>query len=389
MTDLKKLAEKAKTNCRRIFSDVPDNVFTAPAGFILLGDHTHYTESILIGCALNTYSAIILNKRIDTKINLLISNGPVSSFDVSILPAAEKHFNTSLLIEVLREIMKHRKLEYGFDCYIEHNVPLCIGLGYYSSLIMGLIESLNDKMNFELRNTEKVEIGYNAWKIKIGKIANKATLQCSLLAKENSLLYSDLRKDEPEHVPFDNDNCRFMIFDTREEIINPRDICNERIEECEIGVKGLKLYLWGIRNLRDIKPEFLAKHIHMIPRRVYNKCLYNVNERLRVESSREFLVKNKMQEFCGNIFQSHADLSTYYELSNEKLDFLVNAANESGLVKGAKMISCSSFRSVFSMMEKNEVANVVEILNKKYSDKFGAELTTHEFQICKGMHFDK
>lgn len=385
MADKNELILRAKQNSKEIFETLPDNFVLSPAGFILLGDHTHYTESMLLGCALNAYSLVILQKRDDNKINLKINDGPVTSLDCSDLSNNVSHFNTLLVIEIMSTIKEKGILTTGFDCYIENDVPLCLGLGYYSSTIMGFISALNKNLSLNLSDNEMVEIGYLAWKEKIGKIANKATLQCSLLAKENHFLYSDLRKTEPELIPFSNDNCRFILLDTTEKIENPRDICNERIEECEVGVKGLRLYIWGIKNLRDIKPDFLARHVHMIPRRVYNRCLYNVNERLRVELAKEAVLSGNFLEFCDQIYKSHEDLSSLYQISTDKIDYLVEFADNSGLVKGAKMISCSSLRSTFALVEKDNVEGFSEELNKSFYEKYELKIEKHEFGLSDGV----
>ena len=385
MTDKNELVLRAKQNSKEIFDVAPDSVVISPAGFILLGDHTHYTESMLLGCALDVYSVVILKTRDDDNINLKINDGPVTTINSDDLSTTVSHFNTLLVIEILQQLRTAGKDIEGFDCYIENDVPLCVGLGYYSSMIMGFIIALSTKLCLDLSTGEMVEIGYLAWKEKIGKIANKATLQCSLLSKENNILYSDLRKNEPELIPFENKDCKFVLFDTNERIENPRDICNERIEECEVGVKGLRLYIWGIKNLRDIKPDFLAKHIHMIPRRVYNRCLYNVNERIRVELARESLSENKYQQFCEQIYKSHEDLASLYEISTDKLNDLVEFANNSNLVNGAKMISCSSFRSIFSLIEKQNIEQFVDDLNKSFHEKHGLKVEKHEFGLSDGV----
>lgn len=388
MADKNQLIIRAKENGRKIFEVVPDEILLSPAGFIFLGDHTHYTESLLLGCALDVYTAVILKKRNDNKIILSIDNGPVTEISKDSIPEHVNHFQTNLLYEILKVFSEENKLPSGFDCYIEHDVPQCVGLGYYTSIIMGFIYSLNKELNLRLTNEEMVEFGFRAWQVEIGKIANKATLQCSLLAKENNYIFSDLRKPSPEHLPFNNPDCSFIIFDTGEEIINPRDICNERIEECEVGVKGLRLYIWGIKNLRDIKRDFLEKHVNMIPRRVYNRCLYNVNERIRVELSKESLLENNHDEFCARIFDSHYDLSNLYEISTPKLDELVETARSSGKIKGAKMISCSAFRSLYSLVEKNKLDEATKIIRDSFAEKYSLEIKTNRMEMCGGIISD-
>ncbi|MBU4338067.1 hypothetical protein KKD57_00730, partial [Patescibacteria group bacterium] len=118
----------------------------------------------------------------------------------------------------------------------------------------------------------------------IGKISNQAHHYTIQFGKENRLFIMDLRTKEHRTISLDCSKYSLAICDSGEKIIEPQKICAERIEECEVGVKGLRLYVWGIKNLRDIELEFLLKHVHMLPGRIFSRVLYNVKERLRAQA---------------------------------------------------------------------------------------------------------
>jgi len=383
MPDHSELKTRSIENYEKFFSKKTTEVELSPAGFILLGDHTHYNEGLLIGCALSFYSAVILHKRNDNKIRLKVGDAKLYEFDTEGVSIPSGDFNTTLVIEIIKILKENELIDAGFDCYIESYIPRCAGLGYYSSIIMGFLNSINTKLSLGIEINELLEIGYKAQKVMIGQIANKATLLASLVSKENSFIHVDLRKKEPEYISTEK-KLQLIIFDTGEKIDNPQMICNERIDECNVGVKGLRLYIWGIKNLRDIKPDFLAKHIHMIPRRVYNRCLYNVDERLRVEEILNAKPENKLQALSENIFNSHKSLSELYDLSTQKIDYLVKKASDSDLFFGAKMISCSSFRSLYAIVEENNAEAAIKELSEKYSEKYEGTLNTFVLNIVKG-----
>lgn len=383
MPDHSELKKSSLENFQKFFSKKTNQIDLSPAGFMLLGDHTHYNEGLLIGCAVDLYSAVIFQKRDDNKIRLKVGDANLLEFDRDNVSTPSSDFNSTLVIEIIKVLKEEEHLTSGFDCYIESFIPRCAGLGYYSSIIMGFLNSINNKLNLGIEINELLEIGYKSQKIMIGQIANKATLLASLVSREDYFIHVDLRKKEPEFIPTEN-RLKLVIFDTGEQIENPQVICNERIDECNVGVKGLKLYVWGIKNLRDIKPDFLAKHIHMIPRRVYNRCLYNVNERVRVEEFLSADPKNKLKTLAESIFKSHKSLSELYDLSTQKIDFLVKKASDSNLIFGAKMISCSSHRSLYAIVEENNVEAAIKELSAKFSEKYEGTLNTFVLNITKG-----
>ena len=383
------LLESAKKNFKKYFDSQAEDILLSPAGLVLLGDHTHYNEGLLISSAVDLYTAVIIKKRDDNTFKVKVGEKPLVSFSNDELAGLTvEQFNTSLVIEILKVLKEDEKIVTGFDCYIETGIPRCTGLGYYTSIIAGFLKAINDCMNLNLEETEMIEFGFRAQKAKIGKIANRATIKASLISQKECLIYSDLRRIKPEFIPFETSKYKVILFDTFEEIINPRDICNERIDECSVGVKGLKLYIWGIKSLRDVKPDFLAKHVHMIPRKVYNRCLYNVNERERVTKVIESYEVDKFPLLGEKLFESHEDLSTVYELSTDKIDFLVSEAYKSGLFSGAKMISCSSYRSIFAVVKNENVNSAVDTLTKSFKEKYGEELSTYVLSFTDGINYN-
>ena len=219
----------------------------------------------------------------------------------------------------------------------------------------------------------------------IGKISNLAHHFTAALSKKENLLYIDLRTNGYKNLTFPNDDYRIVICDTGLEIENPEKICNERIEECEVGVKGLRLYIWGIKNLRDVGQDFLQKHIKMIPQRVFKRCEYNVLERIRVENSLKHLKGKDYSSFGKQIFNSHTSLAYEYQLSSSELDFLIDKARQITGVLGAKMISCSPLRSTLNIVSKNHLEEFLEIINKEYSGQFEKELNIHVLNFSAGI----
>ena len=376
---------RVKQNMSEYFDEFNGNLITSPAGIVLLGDHTHYTEGILLAGAVDMYTAIAVQKRNDNHFRLVIHNENEYSFTLDNIEVVTKYVKAALITEILKIMKSEDLISTGLDCYIETEIPHCIGLGYYSALIMGYIYALNQELKLNLTNEKMVEIGFEAQKSKIGKIANKATLYATLTTQKNVLQFYDLRKKVPVNTDALSKQYKVVIFDTGEAIHEPQNICNERIEECEIGVKGLKLYVWGIKNLRDIKPDFLEKHIHMLPRRVYNRCLYNVNERIRVQNAADSIYNEHYEDLGNFIFDSHVDLANLYEISTDKLDYVVEESLNSGLVGGAKVVSCSSYRSVLSLIEEKNVDKAIELISEKYKEKFEGTLITYRLDFCNGL----
>lgn len=356
-----------------------------PASLILLGDHTHYNEGILISVALNRFTVIIIRKRSDNQIIIAdLNSGTKINLDNN---GNDTPYNTvfKYVVSITKLFQSEKMIGKGFECAVSYNIPDCIGLGFSSSLQVCMATALKKVFNINIDGKELLALVRKNDLAVTGKISNLAHLYTTKFKKENRLFFIDLRTLEYKTILPKDNNFELIILDTGEKIINPQATCNERIEECEIGVKGLRLYIWGIKNLRDVQSDFLLKHYHMLPRRIFNRVLYNVGERARAENAIKHLKKNSMCDFGKCLTESHRSLSNEYELSCFKCDFIVEKSIEYKGVYGSKMISCTPKRGIFNLVNKSDSDNYINYIKHQYKEKFSEDLTVYSFRISKGI----
>ncbi|MGK9369737.1 galactokinase [Melioribacter sp. Ez-97] len=375
--------KKAKQKFEEVFGDSRNAVgITAPTGLMILGDHTHYNDGILLSAPLNSYTTVILRKRKDYEIKIYNAiNGTSREFNFFEIPA-ETDVYFKYVVGIVRLLKADNLINRGFEALFVNDAPDCIGLGKFSSIQIGFLCAL--RKAFRLNTDGLLNYVHNNELELLGKISNVAQHHTIRNSKKNKFFFIDLRTLQEKQYNY-NSEYDLVILDTRNKIIDSLSICNERIEECEIGVKGLRLYIWGIKNLRDVNLEFLLRHIHMLPRRIFNRILYNVRERIRVEEAIEALKKKDYRAFGKIISQSHWSLSADYELSDDSCDFIVRNSENIDCVYGSKMISCSQYRSTFQLVRKECAADYIDHIKKLYNEKFKKELIAYRFQPAEGM----
>ena len=356
-----------------------------PASLILLGDHTHYNEGVLISACIDKYWTFLMHRRKDSEINIVsIDNNKLLKMNLERL---DDYTNSEykLLRGLIGLLKQDGLIRNGFDCVISSDIPECLGLGSIAAKQVGFLNTI--KKTFHIDIDSKMLLNYvrrNELNI-MGKISNIAHHYTVQFGKEKRLFYIDLRTKEHKMLPIARDDYSLIICDSGEEIIDPQKICNERIEECEVGVKGLRLYIWGIKNLRDVSLDFLHKHYHMLPHRIFNRILYNVKERNRTEEAVKLIRKKSFKEFGNLVIESYNNLAEEYELRNEHCDFLVNEAIKLENVLCAKMISCSPIRSTFNIVADSNVNTFTQTMEKLYEQRFNKQLTTHTVKLTSGI----
>jgi len=361
------------------------NITVAPASLILLGDHTHYNEGILLSAAVNRVWVVVLRKRKDRIINYAFESSDKylsTSFD-SFEQIDCNEFN--LLRRLTKILYDLDYIKFGFDCVIASDVPDCLGLGSLAGMQVAFLINIKKVFSINTEASEMIDLLKKNEAPILGKITNQAHHFTAYEAKDNKLFSYDLRTKLSQHINFFTKPMNIVICDTEDKIISPQERCNERVEECEIGVKGLRLYIWGIKNLRDIESDFLMRHYHMLPKRIFNRVLYNVNERKRAESAIRFLRKGMIEDFGVLLTESHWGLSKDFEISSEKSDFIVEEAVKLPGVIGSKMISCSPIKSVYNIIEERFTDNFINQISKLYSSKYNSELKFHILKITHGI----
>jgi len=378
------ILKKLEQSFSKHFTNASDaKYFVSPASIILLGDHTQYNDGTMISVSFNSFVGIAL-KKIDDGYSVVFNNkkyiaSKIEEFDFSVETGLLKS-----LKNLLNHIAKEEILTSGFECCIINETSKVFGLGNHAAITMGFLKALDTVFSTNLTNQKLVELAVTSEKELFGEVVSKPLYYSSLAHRENTLMYYDTRSDYKKFL-FMDDKVQFVISNTNREKKDFHQKCKERIQECEVGVKGLRLYIWGIKNLRDVEEKFLERHIHMLPKRLYSRCLYNVVARKIVEEAYKNLKFKKCEEFSRKLTETHSSLSDIYNISSEVTDELIEIAESSKLSLGNKMVSCSYFDSIISLVYKKNLEKFSKVILNSYSKNNGVQLEVENYCISQGV----
>lgn len=358
--------------------------FQSPSSIILMGDHTQYNDGIMIATVVDSFVYFACQKS-QKKIEIAYNNQKISGDLTGGFKDSSDDKLLHSLIHLINNLIKGNYIKCGFECFIKNETSKVFGLGNHAAAMMGFMKSLSSTSCFDLNNHQMVEVAVKSETELFGPVVSKTLFYASLMHKEHSLLYHDSRTDFKKFLPI-NENIRLVICNTNVEKENFHERCKDRIVECEVGVKGLRLYIWGIKNLRDVEEKFLERHIHMLPKRLYSRCLYNVLERKLVEDAYKHLRNNEIEEFAINLNKTHKLLAEHYEISSVTMDKLVSIAEESKICLGSKMVSCSYHDSTINLVYKKNLDKFSTHVSTKYVSKNGSELVIEDYGISEGAN---
>ncbi|MDZ7764030.1 MAG: hypothetical protein U5K00_06330 [Melioribacteraceae bacterium] len=357
--------------------------FLSPTSIILLGDHTQYNDGIMITTTLDSYIGFSIRKA-ENNFSIAVDDKKYSAEKLSELKIESDDFIIKGLANVIDKLVREEVEVKGFECYINLGTSKVFGLGNFASMNVGFLKSIQSVNNLKWTNGEIVNFAVESDRELYGIVVSKPLYHSVMRQRVDTLLYYDLRSDYRKFFTIDP-KYKITICNSDVPKENFSERCRERVQECEVGVKGLRLYIWGIKNLRDVEEKFLERHIHMLPKRLYMKCLYNIKQRKIVEEAYKDLRNKKFEEFGKKLSLTHKLLSEDYDISSEIMDMLVKYADESQVSQGSKMISCSYHDSTMNIVKQKDIDKFTDYILKNYSSSNGSELEITSYSITEGV----
>ncbi|MBZ0181461.1 MAG: hypothetical protein K8F60_03310 [Melioribacteraceae bacterium] len=361
------------------------SLILSPASILLIGDHTQNNDGILITAAIDSFAAAILEKRKDRNFALIIDG-------VSFTEQIQNFENADIspdpferiIINLIRIIKTENLIPNGFNCCIETNIPHSVGHGKISAILVSILKGINKEFHISLTDEQIKKYAYKSEEIAIGKLANIGFIDASLNAKSGKIIANDLRLSPSKNYTVKNENIIAAICDTEIPISKFSTLCEERVTECEIGIKGLRLYIWGIKNLRDVEISFLNRHSYTVPKKVFGKCKFTIEEIQRAEESLKGLRKGEIDKLGNSMFESHVGLREEYQINSDETDLLVSTAKKIPGVYGSKIVSCSTIKTTVTLLDENSQADFEKIIKEEYLNKFGKEVTLYFYKLTDG-----
>lgn len=189
--------------------------------------------------------------------------------------------------------------------------------------------------------------------------------------RDHALLF-DCRTLDWEPIPLPAD-VRLVVADSGV----PRTLAGsgyqERREACQEAVRLLSRRLPGIRALRDVSPEDLARHGDVLPVTLRRRAEHVVRECARVLEGAGRLKAGDLAGFGALMFESHASLRDLYEVSTPELDALVEIAAGLPGCLGARLTGAGFGGATVNLVRAEEAEAFVNGLTEAYRARTGRE----------------
>jgi galactokinase len=329
-------AAELKNEFVRLYGREP-RIFRAPGRVNIIGEHTDYNDGFVFPAAINLFTWVAIAPRDDRRIVIRTENLH-EQVDFSLdspAPIAPRHW-TSYVRGVARALEEGGYPPRGADLLIRGEVPLGAGVSSSASLEVAVGYALVAIAGRTIECRRLAQICQRAENEYVGAHTGIMDQLASSCAVSGRALLLDCRSLEFRALPIP-EGLRLVICNSmiRRELSS--SAYNTRREECEQGVRILAGLIPGVRALRDVTFAQLEEFRSKLPEIVYKRCRHVVTEDDRVLTAAMAFENNELDRLSRAMAESHRSLRDDFQVSCPELDLLVELADNSAGVHGARM----------------------------------------------------
>ena len=347
-------------------------VFSAPGRINIIGEHTDYNQGFVLPAIIKQRFYVVIAKRSGLDpfpIVRIVSSktNEVSEFNL-FSPPPKQWMN--YFWGVMKEMEKRGKEFSSIDVFIFSEIPVGAGLASSAALTTAFGKALNAVFNFDFSLFELAEIGQATEHNYIGVKCGLMDQFISAFGIPETFLKIDCQTYDYEYIPFHHPEIRMVLFNSRVKHNLVASEYNLRRESCEMTVSVLQQFDPEIQSLRDVTLPFLNEHKDALTPIDYKRAQYVIEENNRVINLCEDLKNNDLSSLEYLLYASHEGLRDQYQVSCPELDFLVEAAQQTPGIIGARMMGGGFGGCTLNVVEANQYDQFIKVMCEKFEKKY-------------------
>lgn len=355
------------------------NVYASAGRINLIGEHTDYNGGFVFPGAIDKVIMAVVRPNGTDKVRVFsVDIDEYMEFGLREEDAPSESW-ARYIFGICREIQKRGGSVEGFDAVFAGNVPLGAGLSSSAALESCFAFALNDLFNNnDIDKFELARIGQSTEHNYCGVNCGIMDQFASVFGRKGNLIRLDCRSMDYEYFPFDPENYRLVLVDSRVKHELKDSPYNKRRESCERVARRL-----GIDTLRDADMGMLESIKDEISAEDYVRAKFVIEEKERVLAVCDALNRGDYKEVGEMMYATHRGLSKDYEVSCEELDFLNDVARECG-VTGSRIMGGGFGGCTINLVADELYDKFVNTAVDRFEKKYGHKPAVYDVVISDG-----
>jgi len=370
---------------KSIFGSEPEVVVSAPGRVNLIGEHTDYNEGFVLPVAIDRRIVIAAGERSDSLIVLhSIDFNESVTIPLNSLAFRQNQFWSNYPQGVAHFLRQEGFQLGGMNACIKGDIPQASGLSSSAAFEIASAYVFKTLNHLAIDDLSIIKLCQKAENEFVGVACGIMDQFISCFGKKDNALFLDCRTLDYKMVPFPR-GTKLVVCDTGVKRELAKSEYNRRRAECNEGVTVLSSVLPIIKALRDISPDDFDRYRSMLAPIVQKRCRHVISENQRVLETVKALQGNDINRFGQLMYESHRSLKEDYEVSCFELDTIVEIAQQTNGVFGARMTGAGFGGCAICLVRDEKVSELIAHINEEYPKRTGLQPKIYECLIEDGV----
>lgn len=379
------LIARAREGFRMAYGIDPTRIYSAPGRVNLIGEHTDYNAGLVLPCAIDRETIIVLgpsdeSDKIPQIQSIALDMGSVEDA-FQIKPEIERAGNNwQNHIRGVAHYLQQRGVPLKpARIAIAGDIP--IGSGLSSSASLGVVAALalSDHAGLPLQPADLASVAQKSENDYVGCACGIMDQMASAAGAEGHALLLDCRSLEHMPIPIARD-LEIVVIDSGIRRQLTESAFNTRREECDKAAAH-----YGMASLRTVTHDQLEQDRGALDDALFRRARHVVNEIARVEPMAVALVQGQTAQLSELMRASHNSLRDDFEVSVPEVDRLVAIVDQAiGDAGGVRMTGAGFGGSVVAIVAKDRVDLVFDAVSQGYNPKAEFPGTVQIFKPSTG-----
>lgn len=377
------------------FGAEPSILVRSPGRVNLIGEHTDYNLGYVLPAAIDRYTKLAAAPRPDSKINVYsetVHEGVEIDLQRPIHLLGENVHWANYVRGCVSWMQDQQFTPSGANVLIWGDLPIGAGLASSASLLMGVLGGLMAVAGWSVSRTTLARAAQSVEDDFVGVPVGIMDGIAIGAAEPNSAVLLDCRSLSHQSVPLrlSSEDLSLVVINSGVSSDPGGSAYEKRRSECDAAVGALRVvtYDLNIKSLRDVSSDLLHAHGSKLYPTLYKRARHVVTENQRVLDTVAALSVDDFETVGGMMNQSHESLRSDFEVSSPFLDRLVELAQGTDGVLGAKLTGAGFGGCTVNLVKTEALGRFNREVVRRYSEETSFKAEAYVVRPSGGLEIE-
>ncbi len=356
----------------RRFARAPEVAGVAPGRVNLIGEHTDYSDGLVLPCAIDRHTLVLAAPRDDGRVRAWARDlGESSEFDIGRLTRRGGWID---YVQAPFFALAERGIEaHGLDLAMSSRVPMGAGLSSSAALGLAVMGAIDTAQGLSLDALTRARVVHRGESAFVGVECGILDQFASALGREDHALRIDCRNQQVRPIAFAGERLAILLVHSGVERALAAGAYGRRVMQCRraleqarvAGVAGDEL-----RSLRDLSPADLCALERTLEPVLLRRVRHIVTENARVDAFCAALEAGDHARLGELLAAGQSSLRDDFEVSTPELDALCELAEGVPGVVGSRLTGAGFGGCTLHLVAPAQLAPATEAIADRFEQRY-------------------